>query len=121
MNFHGQIAQAIRTVSEEIEIQRTLAGAYDVYGRWNARAPEAFKIRASVQPSSPKELEDVPENRRSKSSITIYSTTLLKTVSPETQPDRLTWHGDVYEVIKVEEWCEIGGYCKVIATKVETP
>jgi hypothetical protein len=122
MNFHAQIANAIRQVSEIVEVHRIPSGAYDEHGRWNARAPEVFKIQVAVQPSSPKELHDLPENRRSKAGITIYSTELLKTVSTSEmkQPDRISWHGDIYEVEKVEEWSELGGYCKAIVTKVES-
>jgi len=119
--FHSQLRAAIKQISECIEVRRTPAGAYDAHGRWKERVPEVTLVYAAVQPSTPKELEDLPENRRAGSSITIYSPQLLQSLSTSEarQPDRILWHGDVYEVEKVEEWCEVGGYCKAIATKVE--
>jgi len=103
-----------------IVVRRPLSGAYDDHGRWQTRQSVDLAISASVQPATPKDLEDVDEDRRTRENIRLYTQTELLTasVSESQQPDVVVWEDVDYEVHSVTNWGEVGNYYKVLAVKV---
>jgi len=85
-------------------VQRCAAGQY-VKGKWHEGDETELSIKASVQPATIKEMEALPEGRRTGSVIKIYSDTLLQSAmqgedeQEPTSPDTLTWAGAEWEVV----------------------
>jgi hypothetical protein len=86
-----------------LTVREVTGGGYDSNGRWAGETEAPLTIRASVQPSSPKDLQALPENRRTHASFTLYTDTLLRTVESQ-NPHRVRLFGDDYEVVAVEAW-----------------
>lgn len=85
---------------------RPTAGSY-VDGRWVEAAPEtAVEFRASIQPTSGRELMLLPEGQRAKDNVTIYTETELQVAKPEQsiKGDRVTYAGRTWEVQKAYAW-----------------
>ncbi|HEU4402346.1 MAG TPA: hypothetical protein VFT43_09590 [Candidatus Polarisedimenticolia bacterium] len=85
-----------------LTVTRPAPGAY-VDGVYAAGAPSTFAVRASVQPLRGRELEALPEGRRSRAAYRVYTDTLLRTVD-DANPDRIALFGEAYEVIAIEHW-----------------
>ncbi len=115
------LAGAVNAESSPVEVLRRNAGAYDGHGRWRAGGDEYLTISAAVQPLRSEEILRLEDSRHVKAAIKIYTTTLLRTVSPSGahQPDIVTWCGAEYEVEGVDDWSGAGGYVKVIAVRRE--
>lgn len=111
----------IKKLAKPLEVKRTATGAYDERGRWQEGEVTTPTIQAVVQPTKPSDLESLPENRRSLKSISIWSEKPLQPLNKETgqQPDIVTYQGETFEVAHFIDWCEIGGYYKAIALRVE--
>lgn len=75
---------------------------------------------AAVQPSTPKEVEKLEENERTKEAITVYTSTPLQTsdVSSQGKADVVVWMNKSYEVKLTEDWSEQAGYSRSIATRL---
>lgn len=84
---------------------RFAAGSY-VDGRWVEGASSALAFTASVQPASSEDLQSLPENRRKLSTFALFTSTRLLGVDVEsgTNPDRVTLHDGIYEVVSVARW-----------------
>jgi hypothetical protein len=93
---------------------------YDEHGRYQPQPIDEITITASVQPATPKDLEDVEEGRRTRENIKLYTQTELKTasVSDARQPDVIEFDDEEYEVHSVTNWGDVGGYYKAMASKV---
>lgn len=78
-------------------------------------ATEALPWRGVILPSTPRELERLPETDRDRETITVYSRDALRAgCRPEgTAPDIILWVGQRYEVASVESW---PGYVRALAT-----
>ncbi len=111
---------AIAELSTLVQVLRKPSGTYDDYGRWSDRSYEAIEIEAAIQPARGHELVRVPEGRRTKGAVVVYTMFKLQTASVETQtqPDRILWHGDTYEIEFVEDWVKDGGFYRAIALEV---
>ena len=114
------VTSAIADLAVEVVVRRKASGAWDEHGRWEDQDYKEFTIKAVVQPARGQELVRVEEGRRTRGAIKVYSPVKLQTASveTETQPDRIMWSGDTYEVEYVDNWSEVGGYYKVVALKV---
>jgi len=114
------ITQAIRGMWTDIKITRTPPGAYDSHGRWEDPSPIEMTIKAVVQPAQAHELVKLPEGRRTKGTVVIYTQTKLQTadVKSKLQPDVVFWHGDQYQVESLEDWTDDGGFYKVLALEI---
>jgi len=95
-------------------------GAYDSYGRWEDQPQKISYLKLVVQPAKPKDLRELPEGRRTEGAIIIHSLEKLNglSVNKQTQPTKIEWHGDVYEIHSTEDWTVYGGFFKYVATKV---
>lgn len=103
----------------DLLLKRRSTGSY-TNGKWIDTVYTDMWIRAIVENASPEDLMDLPENRRTEESITIFSRSQLFNANliSKIQPDRVVWNSKVYEVHKVIDWDEQGGYFKSIAVKV---
>lgn len=79
---------------------RMMPGEY-VRGEWVEGASTEVGIMASVQPTTGRDLEALPEGNRSSSTVKIYTDDRLKTTDPQgqQQPDLIVYMGDRYKVI----------------------
>ena len=119
------VADAVAQVAEKVVLRRAPSGYYDDKGRYKERERgEDVEFEASVQPLRADEMLDLPENRRSRAAIKLYTETKLRTVSVDkkTQPDIIVpqsgaFKGVEFEVDAVTDWDEVGGYYKALATK----
>jgi hypothetical protein len=99
----------VKRYSIPYTITRYNPGSYDSNGRWNADTTTAVPIQAHIQPLTGKEKDEVPEGRREKDMIRIYSDTVLKGVevdSTKTQPDRITYDNRTFEVFNARVWLD---------------
>lgn len=105
--------------------RRYAAGTRGGDGYWTDGAATDTSITASVQPASGKTLEILPEGERSKRSIRVYTTTDLRTTSPQdgTRSDELVIAGvtgiddGIYQVQHVESHYALLAHHKAIAVR----
>lgn len=79
------------------------AGSY-VSGVWVEGVPEAISLTASVLPTSGKELQFLPEGRRERASLTLYTSFELRASGPGVNADLVEIDGEQWEVVRVEAW-----------------
>lgn len=77
-----------------------------VDGMWQEGEPETLIIRASVQPTSPDDMEMLPEGRRDRQAFTLYSDDPFRTADDNegTNADRVEIDGVTYEVSARAPW-----------------
>lgn len=102
-----------------ITVVRFGGGAWDSTGRYTGQSSMATPTAAVVQPSTPKEIEKLPENERTKEAITVFTRSPLQTsdVASQGKADQILWNGRTYEVFLVEDWSAQAQYAKAIATR----
>jgi len=103
----------------DIEVHRAVESYYDEHGRYQEQEAEKIIIKANVQRARSDELMDLEEGRRTREAIKIYSIDELRTssVDKRVQPDVVIWRDVEYQIDKVDNWSEAGGYFKAIATR----
>lgn len=84
-------------------VTRTAAGTR-VLGRYTPGATSTFTILAGIEPATGRQLRDLPEGRRGDETICIYATDELKTTTPTTDPDVVTYRGEPWTVVQVKVW-----------------
>lgn len=91
------------------QVTRRPRGGY-VNGVATVGATSTFMIQASVQPASGKDLERLPEGRRSLSTMVIFTTTKLVTggQSSPNDADLVLIEGAPWEIQHVEQWAQQG-------------
>lgn len=114
------IRSVVPMFSDLVEVSRPASGTYDEHGRWQEGPSNEFEICASVQTATDKDLQKLPEGRRLRGGIRVYTTSELLTASVDEkrQPDVLTWDGAQWQVEQIDDWFEVAGYYKVIATRM---
>jgi hypothetical protein len=65
-----------------------------------------FTIRAGVQPATSQEIQMLPEGARTEETLTVYTSTALKTggEGAATERDRISIDGGVWDVKAVQTW-----------------
>jgi hypothetical protein len=103
-----------------LTLRRFGLGAYNAQGTWVPTAPTLSTIDAVVQPSSPRQLEQVPENERTSEGITVFTRSKLLTADVQTgqQADELVWSGRTWKVVLVEDWTAQAKYARSIAVRL---
>jgi len=101
-------------------VTRPSAATSLVDGRRVAPATTTFTVVASVQPSSGRSIDRLPEGLRARESMDVWTATKLQPASPETglEGDRIAIDGSVYEVQIVHDWQKHGSFCRATAVKV---
>jgi hypothetical protein len=104
---------AFSAFSQTVTGTRTTAGGY-VDGLYQPGTSSAISINSSVQPSTDREIELLPEGERQKGAYTLRSKT-------EVLPDDVfDIYGDSYRVLKVQRWTNsIIPHWQAIAVKVD--
>ncbi len=103
-----------------LTVTRKGAGSY-TSGVWVAGAESEMVILASVQPMRPDEMESLPEGRRDKQAVKIYTSTELFTVRGDnTSPDQMAYRGDTFEVVSVAPYQSgVISHFKAVAVKLD--
>lgn len=80
-----------------------------------------FRMMASVQPMSQKQLARLPEGTRAEGAVAVYSKQPLRTVrqSDARQADEFCYNGVDYQVQSVDDWFDLGGYYMMTATRLD--
>lgn len=108
--------------AQEFQIMRSSGGSW-IAGRWvtNTINVPGFGI---IQPSTPEELDQVPEGDRVKGAMSFHSETVLfetHTTASNDQfagtSDIISWQNQNYRLIKVFPW-EDFGYYKAIGVRM---
>jgi hypothetical protein len=100
-----------------LTITRHQPGQY-VKGIWQEGATETFEAYYSVQPTSPDDMQSLPEGRRERRAYTLIGDTPLRSVQTTTNPDLVEIDGEMYEVSAVQEWRNsIIPHTRVIVTR----
>jgi hypothetical protein len=88
-----------------LTVIRQQPGQY-VNGVWQPGSEETLTIRASVQPTSPDDIERLPEGRRERQAFTLYSSQALRIIdeSEETNADIVEIDGQRYEATARQPW-----------------
>jgi len=83
-------------------IKRKQGGAY-IDGQYVDGNDVDITIKASIQPASPEEMQELPEGRRSDEIFKMYTKTQMFTVTDE-NPDHLFIDSEEYEVVGVGKY-----------------
>ena len=87
-----------------VTIKRKAPGQF-TNGVWQDGAETTFSIEASVQPTTPEDLQSLPESRRMGTSYRLYTDIRLFTVTEKSSnPDVAVIDGEDYEIAMVSIW-----------------
>lgn len=104
----------------DVLVTRRPAGNYGADGHYDSAADSILTIRVRAQPATPREMEQLPEARRSTQTIALWSgVALFTTTENGQQADVVQYQSEDYEVAKVEDWSRQGGFWKSLATRLE--
>lgn len=102
-------------------VMRQTAGAY-YRGEWANGVETVVTVYGSVQPVSGQELMVLPEGRRTRDTVKIYTDTELNTSENNQQADKILWRGHLYEVaMKAPYQSGVINHFKYYATKLQVP
>lgn len=87
--------------------ERDVGGGYDADGYAVPGTTQTTAIRASIQPLSAKEFDNMPEGLRDEAQAKVY------TRFPLEPADRII-AGERYKVLSVDDWQPLGGYSRAI-------
>lgn len=102
-----------------LKVRRMVGGERDDNGRWVEGSEATIRIRASVQPATPKDLMALEEGRRNRATFVLFTSTRLETVDTQ-NPYRVKLFGsDDYEVVGVEAWQNgVRPHFRILAQKI---
>ena len=86
-----------------LTVKRLEPGAW-VNGLWVEGDETTIQVNVSVQPTSPEDMQSLPEGRRERKSYSLFGDTRLRSVEDGANPDRVVINGDDYEVVTSSEW-----------------
>lgn len=95
---------------QSVTLTRMAAGAVGSDGRYAPGTATAASVKASMQPASDRVLHLLPEGRRQSVTLSAFTEFALRTADHATglPADRITYRGEVYEVLAVREWPSAG-------------
>ena len=94
-----------------------------IKGRWEFSEPEILRYHGAVQPTSARELEQLPEGDRQRGTMTFFCTPPRKLyVSGDSNAisDEILFEGRKYKIISVKDWSRYG-YIQAFAQLKDTP
>jgi hypothetical protein len=102
------------------------AGSYDTNGDYTPAGTSVINVKASIQPLNGRELKVLPEGQHGAELRKVYSVTELKTRTPTSEPDIVSYKGEDWEVVAVEGWEAFGSgsggdHYKAIIARTVTP
>jgi hypothetical protein len=86
-----------------LTVTRHEPGQY-VSGVWIEGETETLTVHVSVQPTSPEDMQSLPEGRRERKAYTLFGDARLRSVEDGANPDRVEIAGHEYEVVTSSEW-----------------
>lgn len=99
-----------------VTIKRKQGGGY-VDGKWVEGSDTDVVIKASIQPLTPEEMQELPEGRRSDEAFKMYTKTKLFTITDQ-NPEYVWINGFRFEVISVGKYqSKVISHYKVIVAK----
>ncbi len=98
-------------------VTRWAADSYDTNGVLVKGATSTLSVLACVQPLTGRDLQRLPEGRRTREGKAVYTATALRV---EPVADRISIDGETYEVESVRVWYDSGAYYRAVALKVNT-
>ena len=107
--FTGLVSTFARQL---VTVTSTAAGSY-VNGNYVEGATSTEDILTAVYPATGEQLRSLPEGRKGRETIVIYSSEALKTsTAPDgARADLVAYNGKSYEVIDVNKWASDGYEC----------
>lgn len=114
------LACAILECAVPVTVTRYLKGAR-VKGRSEAPIPTTFTANLSVQPLNQKELQRLPEGDRAQGRVKAYGVDELKTIGTSEcrVADEFEYKGIHYQIDRVDDWEDLGGYYRYEAMRIE--
>jgi hypothetical protein len=83
-------------------------------------AVQSYNTIGVVTPSSPNDLNRLPEQQYMNKAITIYTQFKIQGPAPGFQPDEIVWHGSRYIVTAVDDYAGYGrGFIMVICVSMD--
>lgn len=103
-----------------ISVTRRAAGAYGTDGVFVPGASSVLPMTAHVQPAPSKDVQQLPENERSKEAIAVYTRDALvaSDVASAVPSDEVSWAGRSYKVVRVDDWTAQARYARAICTRM---
>lgn len=91
-----------------------------VDGRVLPSSSTALVVSGSLQPSSGRDVQRLPEGLRDRETIVFFTSTELQAADPATgEPgDRLVANGHTFEVQTHERWQDLGNFHRFVLVKV---
>lgn len=108
-----------RFVTGTYIVTRRSSETVDAAGMSVLADPTIFKIDASIQPITGRELEQLPEGQRSSEVRLVLTRSEMRTRLPGNAPDVITYQGETWTVFRVERWPT--HYRAWITRDVQTP
>lgn len=113
----------LSSVIDSLATTQTLAVTRRSAVAWvNGRPVEGpttpLSLTAVVYPSTPDELQILPEGRRSERAITIVTKQALQIPKADTGGDLIAYDDETFEVQKLQYWGDSGNFWSAIAVKV---
>lgn len=120
MPLLSDFSHCIEEIGQEITVVRSVPTEFDGPRATRRETETTFKIVASFQPMSQRQLDRLPEGMRNKGACEVFSPVEIHTVetSENRVPDRLIVNGISYQVDLVDDWSTIAGYWRATVTKL---
>lgn len=112
------LSGAIATLGTGTYVVTRRVAAAPVGGRRAAPATSTISILASVQPATGLVVSRLPEGKRNREAMTLFTVTELKTAQDGNEPDLIVVDGGIFEVESVERWANAGNFYEVVLTRV---
>jgi hypothetical protein len=107
-------AVALLTSGTYTVTHRTASAYTD--GRRTAPTTSTESITASVQPASGRDIQRLPEGKRDRETIVIFTATQLKVgLAGAQEADLISVNGSSFEVTTVEPWAALGNFYRCVA------
>lgn len=74
-------------------------------------------LTAAIHPVSGRDIERLPEGTYAHETIVIYTAQELKVADGAQEADRVEYREEVYVVITVQRWDDVGGFWKAFAKR----
>lgn len=114
--IHDMAGAIVEGVTGTYVVTRTARGR-TVRGRYEGGTTSALSIDASVSPLSGEELLQNPELQSTSEVRQVITTSLLYVQTSAYDPDVIAIDGEPWEVVKVQDWTALGGFCVAFVAK----
>ncbi len=78
-----------------------------------------LEIQALVCPLSGADLAALPEGQFTREDLQVFAVVALRVEAQDVEPDRISVHGQLWKVIKLERWTPQGNFYRAIVRKDE--